>query len=324
MGNTYILRKGVAGVQDLKGGFGLMGLGMGNVYRVIASDEPYYTQFVADHQFEHSDGSEAVHTTIASALSATVECRNDYVVVQPQDADYDITTALEMNKKSVHLVCPAGLGYDIGASNACRIHQTGAYPIINVSDAAIEIAGFYLKNYATKGGVILSSDVTYGLMIHHNYWAMSLSGSTNEPMLGPLIANTTGAAGAWGTFERNFFQSQAGGSATIAAILGTFNAQATGVRVCFNELAIGDTNNTATVGIKNLSVKGITRDNIFHAHQTASGAGVFTHCVQTDTSGTAYRNIGNVADGEIVVGGTDELSHILNYNSVGGGTQDEL
>ena len=316
------LKKGVAGLEDLKGGANALGLGVGNVYRVIKSTEAYYAQFIEDHQYEHSDGSVAVHTTIQSALDATVANRNDYVVVQPSQADYDITVALTLSKKGVHLVSGFGGFYSRGCGNAVRIHQTGAFPIMEVSNSAIEIAGFYLKNYPSKGGIIISNS-SYGLNIHHNYWAMNLNSATNEPMLGPLIANTSGDAGAWSTYQSNFFQSQAGASATIAAII-RFNAQATGVRIVENDLLIGDTDNTATVGILNGSVKGITSDNNFYAAQTASGAGVFTHCVVSHASGCAYGNRGNVGDSALVLGGTNELSHILNFNSVAGGTQDEL
>lgn len=298
------------------------GFGVGNVYLVIKSTETHYDSFLADHQTVFADGSNRVQTTIQAALDATVECRNDYVMVMPAVDDYDITTQLTLTKKGVHLMSAFGGWYARGCGNSVRIHQTGAFPIMVISDSAIEVAGFYLKNYATKGGIIIAN-TSYGMNVHHNYWAMNLDGATNEPMLGPYISNSTGDAGAWSTYERNFFQSQAGANATIAAII-RFNSQATGVRVVENDLLIGDTNNTATVGIQNLSVKGIVSDCNFYAAQTGSGAGVFTHCVQTHASGMAYGNRGNVADGEIVVGGTDELSHILNYNSVGGGTQDEL
>jgi len=321
MSRPYILRKGVSTLMDLKGGQSALGLGVGNIYRVIKSTETYYNQFVADYQDEYSDGSSVVHTTIQSALDATVEVRNDYVLVQPSVADYDITAALTLSKKGVHLIAADQVYYPTGCGNSVRIHQTGAFPIMVVSDSAIEIAGFYLKNYATKGGIIIANE-SYGLNIHHNYWAMNLDGATNEPMLGPYIANTTGDAGAWSTYHSNFFQSQAGASASIAAII-RFNAQATGIRVLNTDIAIGDTDNTAVVGILNGSVKGQVNDCNFSAHQTASGAGVFTHCISIHTSGTAFGNRGNVANSELVVGGTDEKSFVLNYNSVGGGTQDE-
>ncbi len=309
------------------GGVPIGQLGIGNIYYVIKSSEAYASRFIKARQGTYSDGSVRVHEDdgsgdgIQSALDDTVANRNDYVVVQPSQSDYDLTVALTMSKKAVHLICPAGISYGIGANNAGRLHQTGSAPVIEVSDSAIEVSGFYLKNAATEGGIIISNS-SYGLHIHNNYWAMNLNTGTNEPMLGPLIANTTGDAGAWSTFENNFIQSQAGASATIAAII-RFNSQATGVRIIKNHIGIGDTNNTATVGILNNSVKGMTNDNDFFAYQTSTGAGVFTHCVQIHASGVAYDNRGNVADGKIVVGGTAGLSFIRNFNSVSGGTQDD-
>lgn len=306
-------------------------IGIGNVYYVIKSAETFYDRFIEKHQGTYPDGSVIVHADagtgdgIQAALDACVANRNDYVIVNPSEGDYDLTVALTLSKKAVHLLAPAGWGYKIGANNAVRLEQTGEYPMFEISASAVEISGFYLKNnYTTtnKGGMIISN-TTYGLNLHHNYFAMRLKTTTNEPMIGPLISNTSGDAGGWSTIDSNFFQSQAGGSATIAAII-RFNAQATGVRIVNNVLAIGDTNNTATVGILNNSVKGIVSDNDFYAHQTASGAGIFTHCITLGASGCAYGNRGNVADGEIVSGGTDELSFINNMNSVAGGTIDEL
>jgi hypothetical protein len=317
MAGTYILRRKVAMLNDLKGGMAAFGLGVGNVYYVIKTTEAHYTNFVHDYQTEYTDGSLAVHTTIQSALDATVDSRNDYVVVMPSGSDYDLTTALTLTKKAVHLVAPSGYGYSIGASNGVRVHQTGAYPIAVVSNSNVEIAGFYLKNYATKGGIIIA-DSTYGLNIHNNYFAMNLDTATNEPMIGPYIANTGGDAGGWSTVERNFLQSQSGGSATVAALI-RFNSPATGVRICNNTLQIGDTNNTATVGIQNDSVKGIVSDNDFYASQTSSGAGVFTHCVSIGASGCAFGNRGNVADGIMVTGGTSQYSFVDNRNSANGG-----
>jgi len=317
MSSSYILRKGHASLGDLTNGYAAQGLGIGNVYRVCASGEAYYNDFVADHGGTYRDGSEVVHTTIASALAATVECRNDYVIVQPKNADYDITTALAMDKKAVHLICPAGLGYPVGAPNSCRIEQTGAYQIITITDAAVEIAGFYFKNYATKGGIIFGAG-SYSSNIHHNRFAMVVSGSTNEPFIGPLIASTGVDYGAYSTVHHNEIVSTTGASATIASLIRA-ESPATSVTVSYNYLGMGDTNNTATVGIMNQSVKGITSYNDFYAFQTANGAGVFTHCVHINAAGVAYGNKGNVADGILMAGGTDNLSFIENYNSSGDG-----
>lgn len=321
MSNTpYIMRKGVSRASDLQGGGNLGMLGAGNVYRVIKSTESYYDQFVADHQFQHSDGTSAVHTDIQSALDATTEGRNDYVLVQPSNSDYDITAALTLSKKAVHLIALGSL-YGNGVGNSVRLHQTGNFPIMTLTDAALEISGFYLKNAATYGGIILGTG-SFGLNIHHNYWAMALSGATNEPMLGPLIADTSGEEGGWSTFSDNFIQSQSGANATIAAIA-RINVSATGTRFERFQIGIGDTNNTATVGIYNRATKGSVNDCDFFAYQTATGVGIFTHCINISVSGVAYGNRGNVADSVLIAGGTDEFSFIRNFNSVGGGTQDE-
>lgn len=324
----YNLKKGEASILDLKNGSNALGVLGGNVYFVMKSTESNYPRFVDDYEHDYSDGSSSVHTTIQSALDACVAGRNDYVFVMPSSSDYDLTATLAMSKHAVHLI---GLSswYETGCNNAVRVEQTAAVPVITVTASSVEIAGFYFKNYyvvdttGNAGGIILGNS-TYGQHIHHNYFAMRLATATNEPMIGALIANTTGDAGSWTTIERNFLQSQGGGSATIANIIGITSASATGTRIIKNVLAIGDTNNTATNGIYNGATKGIVSDNDFYAHQSPTGAGVFTHCVRIHTSGCAYGNRGNVADGEIVVGGTDEKSFVNNMNSVAGGTVDEL
>ena len=319
-GNIHLERV----LKSLRAQNNIAGFGIGNVYYVIKSSEAHYSQIYDKYYQKYDDGSVSIHSDdgagsgIVSALAATVECRNDYVVVFPSDSDYDLTVALVMDKKSVHLIAPAGLSYDVGANNAVRLHQTGAFPMFELEDAAIEVAGFYLKNYATKGGVILNNNDTYGLHVHNNYFAMNLSGATNEPMLGPLIANSGGAAGAWGTFEKNFFQSQAGANATIAAIIRT-NSPSTGTRILRNDIQIGDTNNIATRGILNNSVKGITNYNNLMAAQTVTGAGVFTKGIQIHASGSAIGNRGALAAGNLVVGGTDEVAFVDNRDGAAGG-----
>ena len=308
-----ILRSGEAGLGDLKGGSNALGLGIGNVYRVIKTTESYYSQFIADHQFEHTDGSLAVHTDIQSALDATVEARNDYVVVQPSDSDYDITAALTLSKKSVHLICPAGLGYDVGANNSVRIHQTtAATAIFAVSDAAVEIAGFYLKPYQNVSHLTLAA-TSYAPNIHHNTFVMNNTSTTGEP----VIAGT-GDGCAWGGIERNWIISQGGDDYTIAAII-SIQPSATGARVNYNEITIGD-GATATVGIYNGATKGMVRGNVFGQ---AGSDSTWTHCISIGSYGNAIENRGVVADGILVAGGVQHKSFSDNMNGVDGGVIDD-
>ena len=310
---TYRLTSGSATLGDLADGHLAMGLGVGNVYWVIKTTEAYYDAFLGDRQRTYSDGSSAVHTSIQSALDATVECRNDYVIVQPSNSDYDLTAALTMSKKSVHLICPAGLGNDIGATNACRLHQnTAATAVIAVSDASVEIAGFYIKNYQNKAAITLAA-LSYAPNIHHNTIVMNCTSTTSEPMIAG-----TGDAGAWGSIERNWIISQSGDDYTIASII-TINSAATAARVCYNEITIGD-GATATIGISNAAVKGMTRGNVF------GGAGsdcTWTHCISVNGDGNAIGNRGVVADSILVAGGTNDKSFSDNMNGVDGGVVDD-
>jgi len=313
-GDLYNLKQGNASPLDLRGAQGLMSMGVGNVYRVIKSTETYYQDFLTDYDGYYTDGSAIVHTTIQSALDATVECRNDYVIVQPSDSDYDITAALTMSKKCVHLICPAGLGNDIGATNACRIHQTtAATNIIQISDASIEVAGFYLKPYTNVSHITLAA-TSYSPNIHHNSFMLFTSSTTCEP----AIAGT-GDAGAWGSIERNWFVAQSGNDATIAKIV-SIQPSATAARVCFNEFTIGD-GLTATIALYNGATKGMVRGNIF------GGAGAdctYTHCIGIGSYGNAFDNKGVVADGEIITGGETNASAVHNWNAgTNGGLVDD-
>jgi hypothetical protein len=146
-------------------------LGIGNVYYVVNTNSTTtYTDLKKRFGGErYEDGSAILypHTATAStvtlnglknALAATVEDRNDYVVVMGSNSTYYIDEALALNKKNVHIICPAGMGYDRGATNAARIQQiTASTAIFAVSDASVEIAGFYLKNINSTAAITLAS-----------------------------------------------------------------------------------------------------------------------------------------------------------------------
>jgi len=107
---------------------GTFGLGFGNVYYVCQSTNtlPYADLVKKYGGRQYDDDSYILHTTIQSALDATVANRNDYVIVVPDPSDYDITAALTMSKARTHLICPAGLGYNGMPPNMVRIHQNTA------------------------------------------------------------------------------------------------------------------------------------------------------------------------------------------------------
>jgi len=306
----FIMRKGISLMSDLRDGLVAGMPGVGNVYHVAQTTNTAVYNHIMQFDRTYEDGSQLVHTTIASALSATVECRNDYVIVWPDDSDYDLTAALVLDKKSVHLIAPSGMGYDRGATNAVRIEQTtAATAVMAISDASIEVAGFYLKPYIGCSHITLAA-TSYAPNIHHNTFVLKWTTSNAAAIL------CSGDAGAWGSVaESNWFISQAGDDQTCGVIVDV-PAPATGARVCNNDFFIGD-GNTATIAIRNLATKGTTKGNDF---MVAAGDGTITTCVVQGAWGNAFGNRGAVGADALIDGGTDDISAVQNYNSLAGGT----
>ncbi len=161
---------GVSSLTDLVDG---LGFGVGNVYIVVqAANTAVYLKVWDEYQRSYADGSMAVHTTIQSALDATVANRNDYVVVMPDSSNYTLTTALTMTKKAVHLICPAGITGQPGSTNAARVYQTGAYNCLTLSGQGCEVAGIWFKCAADKGGIDISAGA-HACNIHDNFFALA-------------------------------------------------------------------------------------------------------------------------------------------------------
>ncbi len=302
------------------GGVPVGQLGIGNIYYVIKSSEAYASRFIKARQGTYEDGSVRVHEDdgsgdgIQSALDDTVANRNDYVIVQPSESDYDLTAALTLSKKAVHLLCPAGFGLERGSTNAARLEQTTASTeIFIVSGASVEIAGFYLKHKQNVTAIQLNTAGAYAPNIHHNNIAMNTASTTSEPMI-----NCTGDGGAYGDIHHNWIYSSGGNDTTIAAII-VVGASATMAKVTHNEITIGD-GLTATVGIQNLATKGMVANNMFGQ---AGADSTWTHCIQVSSFGNAIGNRGVVADGIIVVGGASDSSFSDNMNGVNGGLIDD-
>jgi len=320
MGNLFILKKNESSIADLLDGPAAL-MGVGNVYYAVKTgDTAVYNWLMQNRQRKYKDGSYAVHaaaaggTAIQAALDATVECRNDYVIVMPSDSDYDLTAVLTLSKKAVHLICPAGLGLERGATNACRLHQnTAATAIFAVSDASVEIAGFYLKPYVDISHVTVAA-TSYGLNIHHNFFTLNWTSAPAEAIL------CAGDGGAWGQVSHhNVFQSMSGDDVTCASLI-TIGASATGARCDYNDIFLGD-GNTLTVAINNAATKGSANYNTFMA---AGSDATFTHCIAIGSYGVAIGNRGCVGDGAIITGGVNNITNVDNMNAVDGGAIDDL
>ncbi len=306
---------------------------IGNIYYVYDTNSTSSATYINKRfsgQTYDDDGSELLHKHTAtsapvvtndgftSALAATVSGRNDYVVVMPTEDifhDYYLNALLTMSKKAVHLVCPAGMGPEVGASGAALLWQKSAYAVINVTNMAVEITGVNFVNYNTKSSITLAEYGRYP-NIHHNtfmlYWLSSAQ-------VGAIVG--TGGGGGWGCISKNWFIGWGMGSVTCAAGVVYLAAQATGARVTYNEVTMGD-NGIMTIGINNGAHKGMTAFNIF-SESGAVGSAEITNCVNIAAKGGAIGNLGAVGNGQAVSGGTDEISFVENYSASGGGLQEE-
>jgi len=302
------------------GGIPVGGLGRGRVFRVIKTNEARYNDFMEHAQGAYPDGVPFVfpasptagNVAIQAALDACVEGRNDFVVLEPSDSDYDISAVINLNKKAIHLICPAGLGYDVGSTNACRIHPTASAAIFAVSDSAIEIAGLFLKQYADKSQITIAAGA-YALNIHHNFFQLNWSAAPE-----PSVA-CAGDGGAWGEVVHHCLFESSGGDDVTCAVLVNILSGATGARCDHNEIFMGD-GNICTIGISNAATKGMVNDNKF---MTAGADGSFGHCIALGSYGVAIGNRGTVPDSILVTGGAAGTSLSDNMNGASGGLIDE-
>jgi hypothetical protein len=292
------------------------GFGCGEVFYVCNSADTAVKNWLGqrvpgDHLFVATSATADVK--IQKALDATVANRNDYVVVMPSGTNYSITNTLTMSKKAVHLVCPAGISGNFPIGNTARLKAiTAAMNIAAVSAEAVEIAGFYIKNYSDLASITLSATVS-AMNIHHNAFMLVWTTTPLASIVG------TGAGGAWGSIERNWFISETGRAVTAAIGAIDIKAGATGCRCCHNEVTIGD-DNVASVGISNLAIKGHTDFNIF-SESGGNGAlngsqvagGTITKAIAVNVAGAAIGNIGAVGTAQMLTGGTTLHSYAENY-----------
>jgi len=298
-------------------------LGVGNIYYVCQTTN---STVYADLQkkigtLQYSDGSSALHTTIQSALDATVGNRNDYVIVTPDNTDYDLTAALTMSKRNVHLLCPAGIS-GLGASNAARIDQnTADTATITLTGDSCEIAGFWFKStgnstlLSTTGHICVPTASTgQAANIHHNYFFMDGSGSDNAP----AINYYNGGSGNYGNIHHNRFQFM---TPSTTFSYGVYLSSANSIFE-FNEILVQN-GCTVTWGVRMNGAGGAINYNTFIASRAGGGlsAGAFGGAILIDTNDTtgAVGNKGAVGSGTLIEGGTADTSWCDNRSGVNGG-----
>jgi hypothetical protein len=310
-------RRGVTSLIEAKGG-SIFGLGIGNVYWVIQTTNGDYTRFVRDMQFTYPDGTSSVYGDVQTALDACVDERNDYVLVMPDTADYDVGATLTVSKANSHLICVAGLGAKFGAATrAATIDPNGAFDAITVTGRGCEVAGFWIRGATEKGCVTVSG---LGCWIHHNDCAVT---ATTSLAFGVTIES----AGAEGRVENNFIFSNAGSGTWLHGI--SLHQSATRSSASGNVIHASN-GTTLTVGIDSTSVGAnvngalmtIADNYIMEAGAFgAYGASTITAGIRAADSALVVNNrIGIATAANGVIGGLADSSFISNYEGTSGGT----
>jgi hypothetical protein len=314
--------------SDIMGGGGI---GIGNIYYVVHVTDAYYSQFAEDYNVQYSDGSFAVcpdagdtttfskNTGIQDALNKCVANRNDYVVIMPSTTHYDIEAALTMSKRSVHLICPSGLGHEVGSSNAILIHQNTANTnCITLTGDGCEIAGIWFRTFTSTTASVIevpSASVGQSSNIHHNTFTQQLSGATN----GCAISFSTAGGGNYSNIHHNRFTvTGAGLTLTYCVYLATTQSVfANNDMHAMNGATIG-------IGVRCNGVGSVIKYNNFYAHPASAGiaASAFTSAIYVDASNDSTCVIGNrgaVVTGTLVEGGTADTMFCDNRSAVDGG-----
>jgi len=323
MTSPFILRKGVSSVRDLADGVQALGLGIGNVYYVVQAVNTYVYQYCMKFQQQYADGSFVVHTTIQSALDATVANRNDYVIVMPDSSDYDITAALTMTKKAVHLICPAGLGTNGFPTNAARIHQnTNATAIITVTGDCVEIAGLFFKG-EEGSDIITLSGTRWHAVIHDCFFGIAATASSNN--YGIVGTGACSHCSIYGNYFTNYSPgAMSGTNNDVAAFIALTSGSSTRNNIRDNVMMTGG-NTTVAAAINYAGYGGVITDNVIWENVAFgdTNAGILTLGISTSADCIVTGNrigitTGNAANG--VSGGTANQSYVVNYEGTSGGT----
>ena len=298
------------------------GMGVGNVYLVCQSAQ---TTVYADLNkkyggVQYDDESYLFHSSIASALAACVAERNDYVVLMPDNDDYDLSATLTMSAKATHLICPANMGPSVATMNGCRVHLhsgTSAH-VITVATGGAEVGGLYIKTCTDKYGISIpagSSPSGFGLWIHNNTISFAGASSTAD---GGIIGASEG--GGYSVIENNKLSGQVASCTHLSGI--TIDTGATACVVKKNLIIVGNTE-TMTTGINMQSYMGVCNDNdlIECAASGGTGAGTLTLGISYGVATMCFGNrIAITTEANAISGGTVDETAILNYEGTSGGT----
>lgn len=153
---------------------------------IVTNGSVYWVSSTSDS--EHTTrtnvlGNGAVKTSVQDAINASVNDRDDYIMVIPTNGGtvFPVGTAIDLNKDRVHLI---GVGYTRarrGYSTTFRDNM-GTTPdteVLNVTGDGCEIAGLrFLGTLGTNAGGTMSNGIAFiqglGLHVHDSVFESSM------------------------------------------------------------------------------------------------------------------------------------------------------
>lgn len=307
--------------------------GVGNVYYVY-SDNDTAVGAELNRRFGgalYDDGSPilfkasatAADVAIQAALDACVASRNDYVIIMPSAADYDLTATLTMSKKAVHLICPAGFGSNGIGMNAARLDCTVDVPAVTITGDCVEFGGFFIKGFLNGGSCILLSGTRWHANIHDNFVGIKASsaGSANYGIFGA-------AACCHMSIHHNYVtnyspSAMTGGDNVIAGAIAFTSTSCTRNVISDNIITTG-ANTTMALGISDVGDQAmILRNHVFECPAFSGVYDASTLTVGINSSVTSFvadNRIGIVTAANAVVGGTADSSYCCTYEASSGAT----
>jgi len=298
-------------------------MGVGNVYYVIQANHGEVAELTDYYEKTYVDGSTAIQSTIATALTASQAERNDYIVCRPDNDFYATSATLTMDKNDVHLIAPDGFGKNGYANFRTVIQETGSYALLTVTGHGVEIGGFFFAGKQGYSIITYGTGTVWAAYVHDNYFGMNAtSGNTNNYGVysGGSLNNYCIRDNTFSNFSPG---ATTGSNNAIAAFIGVTSGGSTRGLIKGNVLYTGS-NTTVAAGIKAMSYEGTVIENYLWEDIAAAGvdAGTFTEGIRTGGNSFVARNVISIATaGNAVEGGTADQTHILNYEGTDGGTQ---
>jgi len=302
------------------------GMSTGNVYYICQTTNtvPYADMVLKfGGQTYENDGSSILHTTIQSGLDACVADRDDYVLINLDSSDYDITAALTMSLKGVHLICPAGLGANGMGMNAARVNIASALASITLTADCVEMAGIFFKSFLNSTHIINLSGSRWHANIHDNFIGGAWS-SAGSACIG--IGNATGPmqqCSIHHNYITNYSPSAMTGTDNAVSAFITLGPESSTRNLIADNILQTGANTTVATGIKAIGHGDmVLRNYLFETYAlNAVQTGIFTLGISAGVAVFCSDNkFGMATPANALSGGTADQSYCDNWEATSGAT----